>query len=64
MELIADVVAFLQSLVPLEGARVAELGCGKADCARALIARWIRSSHSGWAAPGTSTCPPRPSTAW
>ena len=39
MELIADEVAFLQSLVPLEGAHLAELGCGKADFARALIAR-------------------------
>ena len=37
MELIADEVAFLRSLVPLEGAHVAELGCGKADFARALI---------------------------
>jgi ubiquinone/menaquinone biosynthesis C-methylase UbiE len=37
MELIADEVAFLQSLVPLAGAHVAELGCGKADFARALI---------------------------
>ena len=39
MDLIADEVAFLQSLVPLEGAHLAELGCGKADFARALIAR-------------------------
>ena len=39
MELIADEIAFLQSLVPLEGAHLAELGCGKADFARALIAR-------------------------
>ena len=39
MEFVADEVAFLASLVPLEGARIAELGCGKADFARALIAR-------------------------
>jgi ubiquinone/menaquinone biosynthesis C-methylase UbiE len=39
MELVADEVAFLASLVPLEGTHVAELGCGKADFARALIAR-------------------------
>ena len=39
MELIADEVAFLQSLVPLAGAHLAELGCGKADFARALVAR-------------------------
>lgn len=39
MELIADEVAFLQSLVPLEGAHLAELGCGKADFARALVTR-------------------------
>jgi ubiquinone/menaquinone biosynthesis C-methylase UbiE len=39
MAFVADEVLFLQSLVPLEGAHVAELGCGKADFARALIAR-------------------------
>ncbi len=39
MDLVADEVAFLQSLVRLEGAHIAELGCGKADFARALIAR-------------------------
>ncbi len=39
MDLIADEVAFLESLVALGGARVAELGCGNAAFARALVAR-------------------------
>jgi SAM-dependent methyltransferase len=38
-QVIADEVAYLESLVPLEGARVAELGCGKADFARKLVER-------------------------
>ncbi len=38
-EIIADEVGYLASLVPLEGARVAELGCGKADFARKLVER-------------------------
>ena len=33
---VADEAAFLGSLVPLEGARVIELGCGKGDFARKL----------------------------
>ena len=33
---VADETAFLGSLVPLQGARVIELGCGKADFARKL----------------------------
>jgi ubiquinone/menaquinone biosynthesis C-methylase UbiE len=35
--LVADETAFLGSLVPLEGARVIELGCGKGDFARKLV---------------------------
>jgi len=38
-EVIADEVAYLASLVPLDGARVVELGCGKADFARKLVER-------------------------
>jgi ubiquinone/menaquinone biosynthesis C-methylase UbiE len=38
-EVIADEVAYLESLVPLAGARVVELGCGKADFARKLAER-------------------------
>jgi ubiquinone/menaquinone biosynthesis C-methylase UbiE len=36
-EIIADEVAYLESLVPLAGANVVELGCGKADFARKLV---------------------------
>ena len=39
MALVTDEVAFLQSLVLLEGAHVAELGCGNADFVRRLIER-------------------------
>ena len=38
-ETIADETALLASLVPLEGARVVELGCGKAEFARRLVQR-------------------------
>lgn len=38
-EIIADEVAYLGSLVPLAGAHVVELGCGKADFARKLAER-------------------------
>jgi ubiquinone/menaquinone biosynthesis C-methylase UbiE len=38
-EVISDEVAYLESLVPLAGARVIELGCGKADFARKLVER-------------------------
>jgi ubiquinone/menaquinone biosynthesis C-methylase UbiE len=38
-EVISDEVAYLESLVPLAGARVVELGCGKADFARKLVER-------------------------
>ena len=37
--LVSDETALLASLVPLEGARVLELGCGKADFARRLVER-------------------------
>jgi ubiquinone/menaquinone biosynthesis C-methylase UbiE len=39
MTFIADELLFLQSLVSLDGADVAELGCGKADFARRLVER-------------------------
>ena len=39
MDLVTDEIAFLQSLVPLEGAHVVELVCGNADFARQLVAR-------------------------
>ncbi len=35
-EIVSDEAALLASLVPLEGARVVELGCGKAEFARRL----------------------------
>ena len=38
-EIISDEVAFLASLVDLDGARVLELGCGKAEFARRLAQR-------------------------
>lgn len=38
-EIVADEVALLASLVPLDGARVVELGCGKAEFARRLVER-------------------------
>jgi ubiquinone/menaquinone biosynthesis C-methylase UbiE len=39
MDIVKDEVAFLGSLVPLEGARLLELGCGKAEFTRRLLAR-------------------------
>jgi ubiquinone/menaquinone biosynthesis C-methylase UbiE len=38
-EVVADELALLASLVPLQGARVAELGCGAAEFARRLAER-------------------------
>lgn len=35
--LVTDEAAFMREHLPLEGARVAELGCGKADLARKLL---------------------------
>ena len=39
MDVVKDEVAFLGSLVPLEGATLLELGCGKAEFTRRLLAR-------------------------
>ena len=39
MDIVKDEVAFLGSLVPLEGATLLELGCGKAEFTRRLLAR-------------------------
>lgn len=38
-DIVKDEAQFLQSLVPLEGASLLELGCGKADFTRKLLAR-------------------------
>lgn len=38
-QIVEDEVAFLQSLVPVDGATLLELGCGKADFTRKLIAK-------------------------
>jgi SAM-dependent methyltransferase len=37
MEVVADEIEFLRTLVPLEGARVVDLGCGGGDFARKLL---------------------------
>jgi ubiquinone/menaquinone biosynthesis C-methylase UbiE len=37
MRIVTDELEFLSSLVPLEGARVLELGCGKAEFSRRLV---------------------------
>jgi len=39
MKIVRDELEFLASLVPLEGARVLELGCGKAEFSRRLVQR-------------------------
>lgn len=39
MDIVKDEVAFLGSLVPLDGATLLELGCGKAEFTRRLLAR-------------------------
>jgi ubiquinone/menaquinone biosynthesis C-methylase UbiE len=39
MDIVKDEVAFLASLVPLEGANLLELGCGGAEFTRRLLAR-------------------------
>jgi SAM-dependent methyltransferase len=39
MEVIADEIEFLRTLVPLEGARVVDLGCGNGDFARKLLSQ-------------------------
>jgi SAM-dependent methyltransferase len=40
-ELVTDEIDFMRRVVPLEGARVIELGCGKADLSRRLVERGI-----------------------
>ncbi len=39
MEVIADEIEFLRTLVPLEGARVVDLGCGGGEFARKLLSQ-------------------------
>lgn len=39
MEVIADEIEFLRTLVPLDGARVVDLGCGNGDLARKLLSQ-------------------------
>ena len=46
--LIADEIEVLQRLVPLAGARVVELGCGKAELARHLLERGLVASVRGF----------------
>lgn len=43
-ELVADEVEFLRRHVPIAGAHVVELGCGKADLARRLVERGLAAS--------------------
>jgi ubiquinone/menaquinone biosynthesis C-methylase UbiE len=43
-ELVSDEIEFMRRVVPLDGARVIELGCGAADLARRLLAKGIVSS--------------------
>jgi SAM-dependent methyltransferase len=43
-DLVTDEIDFLRQLVPLAGARLVELGCGKADLARKLLARGMVAS--------------------
>ncbi len=43
-ELITDELELLRLLVPLSGARVVELGCGKAELARRLLVRGLVAS--------------------
>lgn len=42
--LVADEADFFQDVIPVRGARVVELGCGKAAFARSLLQRGIASS--------------------
>jgi len=42
--LVIDEIEFLRRVVPLDGARVIELGCGKAELARRLIERGLARS--------------------
>lgn len=43
-ELVTDEIDFLRRVVPLDGARVIELGCGKADLSRQLVERGLVNS--------------------
>ncbi len=43
-DLVTDEIDFLRQQVPLAGARLVELGCGKADLARKLLARGLVAS--------------------
>jgi len=40
-ELVTDEIDFMRRVVPLDGARVIELGCGSADLSRRLVERGI-----------------------
>lgn len=40
-EIVTDEIEFMRRAVPLEGARVIELGCGKAELARRLVERGL-----------------------
>jgi len=42
-ELVTDEIQFMQRVVPLAGARVIELGCGKAELSRRLLERGLVS---------------------
>jgi SAM-dependent methyltransferase len=46
-ELVADEIDFMRRVVPLDGARVIELGCGKADLSRGLLGRGLVKSVTG-----------------
>jgi len=43
-ELVGDEIDFIRRVVPLAGARVIELGCGKAELSRRLVARGLVKS--------------------
>jgi ubiquinone/menaquinone biosynthesis C-methylase UbiE len=46
-ELVSDEIDFMRRAVPLDGARVIELGCGKAELARRLLERGLVRSVVG-----------------
>lgn len=47
VELVTDEIEFMRRVVPLVGARVIELGCGKAEIARRLLERGLVRSVVG-----------------
>ena len=49
MEVIADEIEFLRTLVPLERARVVDLGCGNGDFARKLLSQGRAASVDAFA---------------